>query len=78
MHPMMTLDQIAGPVTVKVDRIQGGWELRQRLNQMGIHEGDTLALKQRSRFRGPVLVEIHGIQMALGRGMARHIAVKPL
>ena len=70
------LDQVSGPVSVMVDQIQGGWDIRQRLNQMGIHVGDILTIKQRSRFKGPVLVEVHGIQMALGRGMARHISVK--
>jgi Fe2+ transport system protein FeoA len=49
---------------VRVIEIGGGWGIRQRLNQMGIHEG------------GPRLIEIHGSDVALGRGIAKHILVE--
>lgn len=61
---------------VRVIEIEGGWHLRQRLNQMGIHIGDLMIVKQAGAFRGPMLIEIHGSQVALGCGLARKVIVK--
>lgn len=63
---------------VTVRSIDGGWELRQRLNQMGIHIGDHLIVKQAGAFHGPMLVETNGSHVALGCGMARKIWVHTL
>jgi ferrous iron transport protein A len=61
---------------VRVVGISGGWELRQRLNQMGIHIDDQITVKQVGVFKGPMLVEVHGSQVALGCGMARKVIVE--
>lgn len=71
-----TLNQLSSEQKVKVLEIEGGWRLRQKLNQMGIHVNDDLILKRESHFGGPVLISIHGIDVALGHGMARKIRVK--
>ena len=63
---------------VRVRNIDGGWDLRQRLNQMGIHIGDHLIVKQAGAFHGPMLVETNGSHVALGCGMARKIWVLKL
>lgn len=62
--------------TVRVVEIQGGWGFRQRLFQLGIHEGDTLVVKRSGILGGPILVEVHGTEIALGRGMAKRILVE--
>ncbi len=70
------LARIKPGARVRVVSIDGGWEMRQRLNQMGIHNQDLLTVKQAGAFRGPILVEVHGSQVALGCGMARKIQVR--
>ncbi|MBN2200355.1 ferrous iron transport protein A [bacterium] len=61
---------------VRVLKIGGGWGIRQRLNQMGIHEGDPLVVRCSALLGGPRLIEIHGTDVALSRCMARHILVE--
>lgn len=61
---------------LRVIDIQGGWGFRQRLFQLGIHEGDILTVKRSGIWGGPILVEVHGIDIALGRGMAKRILVE--
>ena len=75
---VMTLDMIAGRREVIVFEINGGWGFRQRINQMGIHVGDRLKLKRSGILRGPLLVQVHGLDVALGRGMARKITVSEI
>jgi len=61
---------------VEVVRLEGGWGIRQRFNQIGVYEGDILLVKRRAAFGGPIVVEAHGTETAIGRGMAGHIAVR--
>jgi Fe2+ transport system protein FeoA len=63
---------------VEVVRLEGGWGIRQKLNQSGVYEGDVLTVSRRAIFGGPIVVEAHGSETAIGRGMARHIAVRKL
>lgn len=62
-------------VTCVVADILGGVGVRRRLNQMGIHVGDTVVVRRSGIMGGPLLVEIHGSEVAIGRGMARKIVV---
>ena len=72
---MMTLDTVGVKRQARVIMIDGGQKVRSYLNTLGIHIGDWLTVVQRAPFRGPVLVEIHGTRVALGRGVARKIQV---
>jgi ferrous iron transport protein A len=71
-----TLDQIYENGKAKVIDIQGGAGIRQRLSQMGIHPGDIITIVRYGALRGPLLIEIHGSQVALGRGIASKITVE--
>jgi ferrous iron transport protein A len=71
-----TLDQIYEDRKAKVIDIQGGAGIRQRLSQMGIHPGDMITIVRYGALRGPLLIEIHGSQVALGRGIASKIIVE--
>ncbi len=71
-----TLDQIYEDRKAKVVDIQGGAGIRQRLSQMGIHPGDMITMVRYGVLRGPLLIEIHGSQVALGRGIASKIIVE--
>ena len=71
-----TLDQIYENRKAKVIDIQGGAGIRQRLSQMGIHPGDIITMVRYGALRGPLLIEIHGSQVALGRGIASKIILE--
>lgn len=73
----MTLDQLQPGERAKILAVAGGHGLRRRLQQMGIHPGDSVSLASQAAFRGPLLVTVHGMQIALGRGVARRILVEP-
>ncbi|MCK4240967.1 MAG: ferrous iron transport protein A [Candidatus Atribacteria bacterium] len=72
----VTLDSIRKGQKAKVINISGGWGIRQRLGGLGIHPGDKIILKKSAIIRGPILIEVHGNQVALGRGVARRIIVE--
>jgi ferrous iron transport protein A len=72
---MMTLDSVGIKRQARVIMIDGGQKVRSYLNTLGIHIGDWLTVVQRAPFRGPVIVEIHGTRVALGRGVASKIRV---
>ena len=55
--------------------IDDGPRVRAHLNTLGIHFGDWLTVVERVPFRGPVLVEINGTRLALGRGIAAKLRV---
>jgi len=72
---MMTLDAVGIHRQARVIMIDGGQKVRSYLTTLAIHIGDWLTVVQRAPFRGPVLVEIHGTRVALGRGVACKIQV---
>ena len=72
----MTLNQIKKDKEVTVVEIEGGWRIRQRLNQMGIHPNDRILVKRSGLMGGPILIQIHGTEVAIGRGMARKVVIK--
>jgi ferrous iron transport protein A len=73
---MMALDTVDVKRQVRVIMIDGGHRVRAHLNTLGIHIGDWLTVVERAPFRGPVLVEINGTRLALGRGIAAKIQVE--
>ena len=72
----INLDLIKEGQKVKVVDIYGGWGIRQRLGCLGIHPGDILTVRKSAIMRGPILISIHGNQVALGRGIAKKILVE--
>ncbi len=70
-----TLDEVDRGVEVSVLEIQGGWGIRHRLNKMGIHPGDRVVIRRSAVMGGPILIKVHGMEVALGRGMARKVLI---
>jgi ferrous iron transport protein A len=74
---MLTLlDQVGEKKKARVVDIQGGWGIRKRLGQMGIHPGDEVTVVRYGALEGPILIEVHGFQVALGRNIASRIMVE--
>ena len=74
----MTLGMLSGGGRFRVISISGGRGVRQRLAQLGIYPGSIITVYNLGNWRGPLLVEVAGSRIALGRGMARRIEVQPL
>ena len=73
---MMTLDAVGIKRQARVIMIDGGQKVRSYLNTLGIHIGDWLTVVERAPFRGPVLIEVNGSRLALGRGIASKVIVE--
>ena len=72
---MMTLESVDIKRKARVILIEGGHGVRSHLNTLGIHIGDWLAVVERAPFRGPVLVDVNGTRVAIGRGIANKVKV---
>jgi ferrous iron transport protein A len=71
-----TLDTAPENREAEVVEISGGWSVRQRVGQMGIRPGANLIVKRAASWGGPVLVEIGGTDLALGRNLAKKIRLR--
>ena len=61
------------PVTVT--GVRAGWGLRRRLADMGLTPGVRIRVIN-SQMPGPVLIDLRGSRVGLGRGVAQKILVK--
>lgn len=50
--------------------------LRTKLRQYGLHTGDSLRLLRAAPLGGPLLIEVNGREIALGRSVAEKIMVE--
>ena len=73
---IILLDEVHEDKKARVIEVQGGWGVRRRLGQMGIHPGDIITVLRYGALGGPILIELHGFQVALGRGIASRITVE--
>ncbi len=72
------LDLIKRHQSAKVIDIQGGLGVKKRLSQIGIHPGDVITVVRYGPLGGPLVIEVHGFQLALGRGVASQILVEEM
>ena len=78
MPDRLTLDRVEKATEVDVVAIHGGLGVRHRLNRMGIHPGDRLLVKRSGIMGGPILIQVHGMEVAVGRGMAGKVVVREI
>lgn len=60
-----------------VTALNGGYGMQARLRSLGITEGRRLRKVSDIGRRGPVVVLIERMQVAIGYGLARRVAVRP-
>lgn len=72
----ITLDSIGENQKIKVVNVSGGWGIRQHLGCLSIHPRNIITVKRSAIMRGPILISVHGNQVALGRGVARRVVVE--
>ncbi|MHA1303190.1 MAG: FeoA family protein [Candidatus Heimdallarchaeaceae archaeon] len=73
MVPTQILTQCEENSIVKVVDVVAGFKAHQFLADLGIHEGEQVRVVKNSV--GPVIVEIKGTRVAIGRGLANKIRV---
>ena len=56
----------------------GHYGFRNRLNVLGIREGQILKVDSKQPFMGPITISVGNCQMTLGRGMAHKIIVEEI
>jgi ferrous iron transport protein A len=71
-----TLDHLENGQTAVIHEIQGGQGVRRRLNHLGLHPQDRIQVLRNGYFGGPVLVQVNGVEIGIGRGMAEKIEVE--
>jgi ferrous iron transport protein A len=60
---------------VTVIGVRAGWGLQRRLADMGLTPGTQIRVIN-SQMSGPVLIDLRGSRLAVGRGVAQKILVK--
>jgi len=60
----------------KVVSIEGGPNVWERLNEVGLHLGDRIMVIRQASLRGPLLVQCGGLELAIGRYIAAKIFVQ--
>ncbi len=73
----MTLVNIADNRWVTISGYAGGRGLESKLRQYGLFPGDRARVIRRAPLGGPILVEVDGREIVLGRGVADKILVEP-
>jgi len=61
---------------VRVVDFRGGRGMQFRLSQLGFLPGNKIRVIRSAPFHGPLLIEVEGREIVLGRGVARHILVE--
>ncbi|MEM3733251.1 MAG: FeoA family protein, partial [Candidatus Bathyarchaeia archaeon] len=56
----------------------GGKGLIKRLSEMGLTPGTEILIRRTAPFYGPIQISVRGVSLALGRGIASRIFVKPV
>jgi len=72
----MRLLDVKPGVWVNVVGFDGGEKLQQRLLQHGLYPGDRARILRAAPMRGPLLVEVSGREIAVGRSVAQKIMVE--
>jgi ferrous iron transport protein A len=72
----MTLAHLKDGNQAIVRDIRGGFGIRRRLNHLGVHAGDRIEVIRSGYMGGPVIINVHGIELGIGHGMAEKIEVE--
>lgn len=75
---MKTLVNIDNGKKVRILKISEDKIIRQHLQSLGLHVGDIVILKKSSFLGGPVLLEVNGYDVAIGKEIASKIEVEEI
>jgi len=60
----------------RIVALEGGHGFQRKMRVMGLREGKIVRMITRQPLRGPVTIEVDGIQITIGKGMAQRIVVE--
>ena len=63
---------------VRLINFQGGRGMQRRLAQLGFLPGNKVRIIRAAPFHGPLILEVEGREIVLGRRVASHIIVEYL
>lgn len=72
------LEELKEGESAKVVELKGGFGLQQHLTSLGISPKEVIRKVHISRWRGPVMVEVEGNRVIIGKGMAFKVIVSPI
>ena len=75
---MINLLQVNNGNWVKVIRVAGGIEIERRLAQLGFLPGNKVRIIRSAPFHGPLLLDVEGREIVMGRGVANKVMVEYL
>jgi ferrous iron transport protein A len=70
--------QVKIGTTIRIQSFEGGKALASKLRQYGLFIGDQARVLRMGTFAGPILLEVNGREIALGRGIAAKIIVETI
>ncbi len=73
---MTRLIDIDKGTQVKIIAIDGEPRYMTKLNQYGVFPGDSAKVIRFAPFDGPVLIEVRGMEIAIGKSLAARIMVE--
>ncbi|WP_162138545.1 FeoA family protein [Hippea alviniae] len=59
-----------------VEAVEGGCIAKDRLWKLGIIPGVVLTIKRKAPMRGPLMIEVNGVDIVVGRGIANRIIIR--
>ncbi len=74
---MISLDRLASCIPAVVVELPSGKGLAHRLLALGLNPGAEIECLQ-NRGRGPLIVQVQGARVAMGRRQAARVMVEPL
>jgi Fe2+ transport system protein FeoA len=76
MIKMITLTDLKTGQNGIIEGINGGLNLKNRLESLNLREGKSIRKISSAPFHGPIVIEVGGCKIAIGRGMASKILVE--
>ncbi|UZE92049.1 MAG: ferrous iron transport protein A [Methanosarcinales archaeon] len=73
---MITLTELGIGKVAIVKHLEGGTGFQRRMASLGIRVGKTIRTITSGPLRGPIVVEVDGARVAIGRGMAAKVFVE--
>jgi ferrous iron transport protein A len=76
MIKMITLTELKSGENGIIEEIDGNINLKKRFESLNLREGKLVRKISAAPFHGPIVVEVGGCKIAIGRGMASKILVE--
>ncbi|AXV38439.1 MAG: ferrous iron transport protein A [Methanobacteriaceae archaeon] len=73
---MKNLTDVKPGKKVIITEIKGGFGVKNRFESLNIREGKQIQIASSAPFRGPLVLNVDGCKVAIGRGMATKILVE--